>query len=106
MCGTPSMRNTDFMQIPTGELAAVQGTPFDFSRAQHALLGPAITAIDGGGKPGLGTYVCELASRNSCTVIVCKLQYLCLGTLAVIVSDHASGCHSIVLHARSIILEC
>eukprot|EP00611_Tribonema_gayanum_P020324 TRINITY_DN3684_c0_g1_i2.p1 TRINITY_DN3684_c0_g1~~TRINITY_DN3684_c0_g1_i2.p1 ORF type:complete len:395 (+),score=76.17 TRINITY_DN3684_c0_g1_i2:113-1186(+) len=41
----------DAAQIPTGELAAAAGTPFDF--AQPTRLGGVIPRIDGGGKPGL-----------------------------------------------------
>ncbi|KAG5189301.1 galactose mutarotase-like domain-containing protein [Tribonema minus] len=40
-------------QIPTGELAAVAGTPFDF--AQPTELGGVISRIDGGGKPGFAS---------------------------------------------------
>jgi hypothetical protein len=77
MCGASNKHR--LLQIPTGELAAVQGTPFDFSRSQHSLLGPAITAIDGGGKPGLGEYVRQLASHDSYylpVIIVCAFAMI------------------------------
>jgi len=40
-------------QIPTGELADVRGTPFDFLDSSGKLLSDAIPFIDGGGRPGL-----------------------------------------------------
>jgi len=43
-------------QIPTGELAPVDGTPFDFTNRKSVLgkkLGEAIPLIDGGGRPGV-----------------------------------------------------
>jgi aldose 1-epimerase len=40
-------------QIPTGELAAVQQSPFDFTAAGGRALGEAIPLIDGGGRPGV-----------------------------------------------------
>jgi hypothetical protein len=39
------------MQIPTGELAAVASTPFDFMQPKPLA---GAMSIDGGGKPGLG----------------------------------------------------
>jgi aldose 1-epimerase len=43
----------DDVQIPTGEVAPVAGTAFDFTAPGGALLGPHIDKIDGGGEPGL-----------------------------------------------------
>lgn len=40
----------DSVQIPTGEIASVQGTGFDLRALQQ--LGPAIAQVDGGGQPG------------------------------------------------------
>lgn len=43
-------------QIPTGELASVEGTPFDFTKnatSYGKILGDAIPVIDGGGRPGV-----------------------------------------------------
>ena len=52
-------------QIPVGEVAAVQGTPFDFTAAKE--LGAAIPNIDGGGKPGVGRHL-----SNIDTIVICR----------------------------------
>jgi hypothetical protein len=45
----------DSTQIPTGEMAACAGTPFDFTSSADngTLLGERIPLIDGGGSPGI-----------------------------------------------------
>lgn len=49
------------VQIPTGEIAPVEGTPFDFTTLGP--IGPHLEQIDGGGEPGVDhNFVCDRTS--------------------------------------------
>jgi aldose 1-epimerase len=55
---TPFMLPVNSVQIPTGEVRPVAGTPFDFSAATP--LGARIAQVDGGGEPGFDHNFCRV----------------------------------------------
>ena len=71
----------DDTSIPTGEVASVTGTPFDFT--QGALLGDRIALVEGGGEFGIDHNL----------VIDAKVHGVCHGNPALVatVTDPASG---------------